>query len=145
MVHAIDIDAASVTQAASNAAGSPWAPSISVHHCSLQDWVDRCNNKGNNSQNNMPLQDSTSSSAAIITAGSQAGDSNSACYDVIISNPPYFLRSSKPDQAHRAAARHADVTLPFAELAVCAQQLLAPGGRLCVVLPVQVCVCLVGW
>lgn len=58
-------------------------------------------------------------------------------YDVIITNPPYFVRSSKPVQSSRAAARHADDCLPFKDLAVCSAQLLAPGGRLCVVLPVQ--------
>jgi hypothetical protein len=57
-------------------------------------------------------------------------------YDLIISNPPYFLRSSKPAAARRAAARHADGSLPFAALAACAARLLAPAGRLCVVLPV---------
>lgn len=32
-------------------------------------------------------------------------------YDMIISNPPYFLRSNKPEASARAAARHAGALL----------------------------------
>jgi tRNA1(Val) A37 N6-methylase TrmN6 len=56
-------------------------------------------------------------------------------YDLIISNPPFFLQSSKPDRSARAAARHADDVLPFAELAAGAAALLQPSGRLCLILP----------
>ncbi|KAF6263416.1 S-adenosyl-L-methionine-dependent methyltransferase [Scenedesmus sp. NREL 46B-D3] len=56
-------------------------------------------------------------------------------YDLIISNPPFFLRSSKPDRSARAAARHADDVLPFAQLAAGAAALLQPSGRLCLILP----------
>lgn len=56
-------------------------------------------------------------------------------YDMIITNPPYFLQSSKPDTTSRAAARHADVLLPFSDLASGAAQLLQPTGRLCLILP----------
>ncbi|WIA23043.1 hypothetical protein OEZ86_009958 [Tetradesmus obliquus] len=56
-------------------------------------------------------------------------------YDLIISNPPFFLQSSKPDRSARAAARHADDVLPFAQLAAGAAALLQPSGRLCLVLP----------
>ena len=35
----------------------------------------------------------------------------------------------------RAAARHADVSLPFPDLAAGCEALLAPGGAVCVVLP----------
>jgi len=107
-IHALDIDPASVSQATANAAASPWSPRLHIHHSSLQAWAE-----------------------------TNTHNSHNTCYDVIISNPPYFVRSSKPGQAHRAAARHADVTLPFSQLAGCAAGLLAPGGRLCVVLPVQ--------
>lgn len=104
-VDAIDVDAAAVAQAAANAAASPWAGRVHLHHSSLQDW------------------------AAAHTQGS---------YDAIISNPPFFLRSSKPAHGQRAAARHADDTLPFTDLAACAARLLAPAhGRLSVVLPVK--------
>jgi tRNA1(Val) A37 N6-methylase TrmN6 len=56
-------------------------------------------------------------------------------YDMIISNPPFFLQSSKPDRSARAAARHADDVLPFEQLAAGAAALLQPAGRLCLILP----------
>jgi tRNA1(Val) A37 N6-methylase TrmN6 len=56
-------------------------------------------------------------------------------YDMIISNPPFFLQSSKPDESARAAARHADDVLPFEQLAAGAAALLRPSGRLCLILP----------
>lgn len=59
----------------------------------------------------------------------------SAKYDLIITNPPYFLQSSKPGKSARAAARHADVQLPFSALAASAAQLLQPTGRLCLIMP----------
>jgi tRNA1Val (adenine37-N6)-methyltransferase len=56
-------------------------------------------------------------------------------YDLIISNPPFFLQSSKPDKSARSAARHADDVLPFSELAAGAAALLQPTGWLCLILP----------
>ncbi|PNG99399.1 tRNA1(Val) (adenine(37)-N6)-methyltransferase, partial [Tetrabaena socialis] len=79
-------------------------------------------------------------------------------YDLIITNPPYFVDSSKPKAsrdaltgspatlpapleaiirggAARASARHADVALPFEDLAAGCAALLAPAGSVCVVLP----------
>ncbi|EFJ47337.1 hypothetical protein VOLCADRAFT_92112 [Volvox carteri f. nagariensis] len=59
-------------------------------------------------------------------------------FDLIITNPPYFVESSKPAAGRasaRAAARHADVSLPFSDLAAGCAALLAPGGSVCVVLP----------
>lgn len=125
-IHAIDIDAAAVTQAAANAAASPWAHRVHVALSSLQQWA-----QGTDIP---PLAKSSSSHPSDATSSSDSSDGHK--YDVIISNPPYFLLSTKPDQTHRAAARHADKTLPFSQLAQCASQLLAPTGRLLVVLPV---------
>jgi tRNA1Val (adenine37-N6)-methyltransferase len=142
-VHALDIDAASVTQATANAAASPWAHRLSVHLCSLQDWTQSNSHNSYNSHNGQHSQDTSAHRCETESAQTNSSLSSSRSdggkhqrYDVIISNPPYFLRSSKPDASHRAAARHADVTLPFADLAQCSAQLLAPGGRLFVVLPV---------
>ncbi|GLC33549.1 hypothetical protein PLESTM_000083500 [Pleodorina starrii] len=58
-------------------------------------------------------------------------------FDLIISNPPYFVESSKPASGRtaRASARHADVSLPFSDLAAGCEALLAPGGSVCLVLP----------
>lgn len=57
-------------------------------------------------------------------------------YDLIVSNPPFFVDSLLcPDRA-RTQARHA-VSLPFEELRDAVARLLAPGGRFAVVLPVE--------
>lgn len=56
-------------------------------------------------------------------------------YDLIISNPPYFLNSYKPPDEKRLAARHAE-TLSFDDLLVASDRLLKSTGRLNVVLPI---------
>lgn len=57
-------------------------------------------------------------------------------YDLIVSNPPYFIDSSKASGVERTKARHADL-LPFPELVAGVKKLLAENGRLCVILPVK--------
>ena len=55
-------------------------------------------------------------------------------FDLIVSNPPFFVDSlTCPDQG-RTAARHA-VHLPFDDLRDAVLRLLAPGGRFAVILP----------
>jgi len=56
-------------------------------------------------------------------------------YDLIISNPPYFVDSLLCPDAQRTTARHAQ-TLPFDELRDAVFRLLAEGGRFAVVLPI---------
>lgn len=55
-------------------------------------------------------------------------------FDLIVSNPPFFVDSLTCPDAGRTTARHA-VRLPFAELRDAAVRLLNPGGRFAVVLP----------
>ena len=55
-------------------------------------------------------------------------------FDLIVSNPPFFVDSLLCPDPVRAAARHA-VLLPFGELCAAVERLLAPGGRFAVVLP----------
>lgn len=55
-------------------------------------------------------------------------------YDLIVSNPPYFIDSSKASADARTAARHTD-SLPFEELLEGVLKLLHPKGRFCVILP----------
>ncbi len=55
-------------------------------------------------------------------------------YDIIFSNPPYFINSLKSPDSIRSNTRHTD-TLSQSELIRCAMLLLAPGGRLALVLP----------
>ena len=62
--------------------------------------------------------------------------SSSRPFDLIVSNPPYFVNSMKSPSESRATARHAD-TLTHEELIENAINLLNPQGRLCIILPVN--------
>ena len=55
-------------------------------------------------------------------------------FDVIVSNPPYYVDSLLSPDEGRNTARHA-AGLPFGELAAAVVRLLAPGGRFALVLP----------
>ena len=55
-------------------------------------------------------------------------------FDLIVSNPPYFVGSLTCPDAGRTAARHA-VHLPFEALRDAVLRLLAPGGRFALILP----------
>ena len=55
-------------------------------------------------------------------------------FDLIISNPPYFIDSLNSPNVARSTARH-NVTLSFAELSEGVLRLLKPDGRFAVILP----------
>lgn len=55
-------------------------------------------------------------------------------YDLIVSNPPFFNNSLKCPDKRRNTARHTD-TLPLPDLFSDCKRLLAPDGRLCLILP----------
>lgn len=55
-------------------------------------------------------------------------------YDLIVSNPPYFVDSLLSTEANRTAARHT-VHLSFEELLKGALKFLSKDGKLCVILP----------
>lgn len=55
-------------------------------------------------------------------------------YDLIVSNPPYFINSLRCPDAGRSMARHDDC-LPLSELVSHSVRLLTPSGRLALVLP----------
>jgi tRNA1Val (adenine37-N6)-methyltransferase len=57
-------------------------------------------------------------------------------YDLIVSNPPYFVRSFKCPDEKRRLARHDD-DLSLAGLFADGLPLLAPGGRMALILPFQ--------
>ena len=56
-------------------------------------------------------------------------------YDLIVSNPPYFINSLKAPTEDRTTARHTD-TLTHEELITNSIFLLKPLGRICIILPV---------
>lgn len=57
-------------------------------------------------------------------------------YDLIVSNPPYFVNSLKTPVQNRTTARHTD-SLSHEELIVSSKPLLNENGRLCIILPVN--------
>lgn len=56
-------------------------------------------------------------------------------YDLIISNPPFFINSYKSDTDRKNQTRHTDTSLSFVELASVVKRLLKPDGRFVLVLP----------
>lgn len=60
-------------------------------------------------------------------------------YDLIVSNPPFFVNSLKTSNAALAVARHNDM-LSFNQLVFGARKLLNSTGRLCVIIPFGSCV-----
>ncbi len=57
-------------------------------------------------------------------------------YDLIVSNPPYFINSLKCPDNKRSIARHTD-SLPLPELVENARALLSSVGRIALVLPYE--------
>ena len=57
-------------------------------------------------------------------------------YDLIVSNPPFFINSQLPPAAHRAKARHTQ-SLSYQELLHHSVKLLKKSGRLAVILPYE--------
>ena len=60
-------------------------------------------------------------------------------YDLIVSNPPFFVNSLKTKNEALAVARHND-NLSFNQLIIGARKLLSPSGRLCVIIPFESCI-----
>jgi tRNA1Val (adenine37-N6)-methyltransferase len=56
-------------------------------------------------------------------------------YDLVISNPPYFLHAHKGHSETRNLARHLDRGLNIPDLCNCVRSLLKPEGRFCVIFP----------
>lgn len=57
-------------------------------------------------------------------------------FDLIVSNPPYFINSLKAPDETRTTARHTDM-LSHENLMMSAKQLLNETGRICLILPVN--------
>lgn len=57
-------------------------------------------------------------------------------FDLIVSNPPYYIDALKNPDPHRSVARHNE-TLNFHQLFLHARQLLQPAGICCVIIPTE--------
>lgn len=60
-------------------------------------------------------------------------------YDLIISNPPFFVNSLKTKNAATSVARH-DEMLSFEQLITASRRLLSNTGRFCVIIPFASCI-----
>ena len=108
-IDAVEIDADACQDAAANFNAAPWDRiSFGLH--------------------NVPLQEFSGSGAADWAAGA-------AGYDLIFSNPPYFISSLKNDTQAKTTSRHTD-TLSQRELLFYSTPLLKEGGTLAIILPV---------
>ena len=101
-IEAVEIDNKAAQQAKENFDASPWGKKISVHACSLQDYLKKL---GNDTR-----------------------------FDLIISNPPFYNATLKPEDEARSTARHMD-SLPVREIAECAANHLTDNGLLSLIYP----------
>lgn len=67
----------------------------------------------------------------------QLAATGSESYDVIVTNPPYFVRSFLPKEEARMKARH-NTQLSFGDLIRCVDRLLSNDGLFCLILPFNV-------
>jgi tRNA1Val (adenine37-N6)-methyltransferase len=104
-IDAIDIDLPSVEEATHNFEISPWGGALRAMHIPLQEYEQR------------------------VSSG-QEGEK----YDLVVSNPPFFVNSLKAPSQRRSHTRHTD-SLPHKDLIASAFSLLKEGGRLVVILP----------
>lgn len=108
-IDAVEIDKDSATQARGNFNDSPWKEHLNVH--------------------DMPFEEFVKSYAAseMMAHGG---------YDLIISNPPFYNATLKPEDEARAVARHKD-SLPLKTIMEGCRKLLAPHGRLALIYPMD--------
>lgn len=109
-IHSVEVDEAAHLESIENVAGSPWHHRIRCHRRSIQDFA------------GMAFSNPRSETSQ---------------YDLIVCNPPFFDAGSEKsdDTGPRAIARHA-IRLTANELIQIASGLLAPSGRLSVIVPI---------
>ena len=112
-IDAIDIDESAYLQAKDNFEQSPWADRLQAIHTALQQFI---------------FVQQHPAGAQVETVATQG-------YDLIISNPPYFIDDFKSGKPLKDIARHS-LALNYADLLAGTDKLLAPSGRACLVLPI---------
>jgi tRNA1Val (adenine37-N6)-methyltransferase len=110
IIDAVEIDPVSAEQAGRNFAASPWAGRLRLHAMSVQQLAGQCV--------------ATDPTAVI----------GYALYNLIVSNPPYFVRSLASPDHGRTTARHTG-SLSYGELISVCDNLLKPDGRISLILP----------
>lgn len=112
---AIDIDADACSQAEENFRKSQWSNRLQCLHQGLEEFT-------------LNRQSDNMKSADLIS------ESKNALFDLIITNPPYFINSLKSPHTGRNTARHND-GLPLDSLLAYSAKLLTDAGKLSIVFP----------
>ncbi|HDS1200012.1 TPA: methyltransferase [Shewanella algae] len=105
-VLAVELDSSAAHASRANFKASPWASRLALYQGSIQAYCD------------------------------EHALADSALFDHILCNPPYFETGPRSDDPKRATARHTE-HLSFDELCVAIKQLLKPQGQASLILPVQ--------
>lgn len=126
-IDAVEIDRDSAEEAAHNFAMSPWADSLEVYNCSLDDFEEIfCCGQNNGCGLDGKLN----------CANPENNVEKSLGYDLIISNPPFFEETLHSPNARKARTRHSD-SLSWRDLVDFAAKWLSEGenSRLSMILP----------
>ncbi|MBQ0056125.1 MAG: methyltransferase [Bacteroidales bacterium] len=108
-IDAVEIDPDAARQASENFEASPWSEHLTAINASLLDFMnERDAHTGNQTE--------------------------SERYDLMVSNPPFYNATLKPEDEARAVARHKDA-LPLCQIMQCAKQWLTDDGRLALIYP----------
>ncbi|RXJ52137.1 tRNA1(Val) (adenine(37)-N6)-methyltransferase [Gelidibacter gilvus] len=107
LIDAIEIDDAAYEQCVENFESSPWGDRLFCYHASLEEFVEEL------SDDEVETDEK---------------------YDLIISNPPFYLNTYKSDNEQRDLARFMDA-MPFRQLIEGVSKLLSPQGTFSVVIP----------
>lgn len=118
-IDAIEMDADASQQAIANIEASPWKDRIRVHHTTIQEFTNRLIDAS-------PINHSTNQLFNHSTG--------KLSYDLIISNPPFFVNALKSDDHKKNNAKH-NTSLPFTHLASAISSLLAEDGKAFIMLP----------
>jgi tRNA1Val (adenine37-N6)-methyltransferase len=108
-IDAIEIDSQAAQQAAENVAKSNWKSTIAIINTSIQDFTQE-NQQKENQQNKL------------------------GTYDLVVSNPPFFVSSTLPPNVKQQVAHHT-TALSFEELWQAVELLITPKGHFAVLLP----------
>jgi tRNA1Val (adenine37-N6)-methyltransferase len=126
LITAIDIDADACRQAEENFRKSQWNSRLQCIHQGLEEFtLNRQSDHKKDADHRMP--DNKKEAGHI-------SESENALFDLIITNPPYFINSLKSPHTGRNTARHND-ELPLDSLLSYSALLLTDAGKLSIVFP----------
>lgn len=108
-IDALEIDENAYEQAVDNFENSPWGDRLFCYHAALEEFVQEAQ-------------------------AEQEEFGESQCYDLIVSNPPFYSEDVKSQETARDLARFQDA-LPFDELILAADLLLSDEGLFAVIIP----------